>query len=77
MTLIADRSLKDMIQGRMERPVVPFVPGKTKIPLNVPTYGSEEVMEALDSLTSTYVTMGKKVQRFEQMWAEYIGVSMR
>ncbi|MDP2726798.1 MAG: DegT/DnrJ/EryC1/StrS family aminotransferase, partial [Dehalococcoidia bacterium] len=52
---------------------MPFIPGKTRIPLNVPTYSAAEVIEALDSLMSTWVTMGKKVQAFEQMWAEYIG----
>ena len=51
-----------------------FVHGKTRIPLNVPTYGAPEVIEALDSLMSTWVTMGKKVKAFETMFAEYIGV---
>ena len=51
----------------------PVVPGKTRIPLNIPTYGAPEVIEALDSLLSTWVTMGKKVARFEEMWAEYVG----
>lgn len=50
-----------------------FVPGKTRIPLNVPTYGREEIDEAIDSLESGWVTMGAKVKRFEEMWAEYIG----
>ncbi len=50
-----------------------FVPGKTRIPLTVPTYGSEEVEEALDSLLSTWVSMGKKVRRFEELFAEYLG----
>ena len=50
-----------------------FVHGKTRIPLNVPTYGAPEVIEALDSLLSTWVTMGKKVARFEEMFAEYVG----
>ena len=52
----------------------PFIPGVTRIPLNVPTYGREEIDEAVDSLESGWVTMGAKVKRFEQMWAEYIGV---
>ena len=52
----------------------PFIPGETKIPLNIPTYGPEEVLEALDSLLSGWVTCGKKVERFEKLWAEYIGV---
>ena len=45
-----------------------------KIPLNIPSYNWEEVTEALDSLLSTYVTMGKKVKAFENLFAEYIGV---
>lgn len=50
-----------------------FVRGKTQIPLSWPTYGAEEVIEALDSLMSTWVTMGPKVKAFEEMFAEYIG----
>ena len=50
-----------------------FVPGKTKIPLIIPSYGAEEVEEALESMLSTWVTMGKKVKRFEEMFAEYLG----
>jgi len=50
-----------------------FVPGKTKIPLTVPTYGSEEVEEAIDSLLSTWVTMGSKVRKFEEAFADYNG----
>ena len=61
------------LMAQRDRPQV-FVPGVTRIPLNVPTYGADEVVEALDSLCSTYVTMGKKVKRFEEMWADYVGV---
>lgn len=50
-----------------------FVPGETKIPLQCPTYGSEEVIESLESLLSTWVTMGKKVKNFERMFSEYLG----
>ena len=46
----------------------------SRIPLNVPSYGEEEIAEVLDSLKSGYLTMGKKVRRFEELWAEYIGV---
>jgi len=52
-----------------------FIPGKTKIPLVVPSYDWEEVYEAIDSLLSTQVTMGEKVKQFESMFAEYIGTS--
>lgn len=51
-----------------------FVPGKTVIPLMVPSYDWQEVCEALDSVLDTQVTMGEKVKRFESMFAEYIGV---
>jgi CDP-6-deoxy-D-xylo-4-hexulose-3-dehydrase len=51
-----------------------FIPGKTRIPLQLPTYNWEEVNEALDSLLSTWVTMGRKVERFEHMFAEYLGI---
>ena len=47
---------------------------KDRIPLSVPSYGSEEVWGALESLLSGYVTMGKKVSTFEEAFAKYIGV---
>jgi len=50
-----------------------FVPGKTRIPLTIPTYDSEEVEEAVDSLLSTWVTMGAKVRKFEEAFAQYNG----
>ncbi|MBK5114344.1 MAG: aminotransferase class I/II-fold pyridoxal phosphate-dependent enzyme [Candidatus Heimdallarchaeota archaeon] len=43
-------------------------------PLVVPPYDAEEVKEALESLLSTYVTMGKKCYQFEADFAKYIGV---
>src|SRR5207245_6564189 len=52
-----------------------FIPGKTRIPLTVPTYCSDEVEEAVDSLLSTWVTMGSKVKRFEVAFANYNGSS--
>ena len=51
-----------------------FIPGQTPIPLNVPTYGAEEIIEVLDSLLSTQVTMGKKVRKFERLFSHYLGV---
>lgn len=51
-----------------------FIPGKTKIPLNVPSYGWEEAYEAIESILSTWVTMGEKVYKFERIFAKYIGV---
>lgn len=51
-----------------------FVPGRTKIPLMVPSYDWKEVCEAIDCLLGAQVTMGEKVKQFESMFAEYIGV---
>src|SRR5439155_16231426 len=50
-----------------------FIPGKTRIPLTVPTYGAEGVEEAVESLLSTWVTMGAKVRKFEEAFAQYNG----
>jgi CDP-6-deoxy-D-xylo-4-hexulose-3-dehydrase len=75
MTETIDGSLKKLIQQHWaHQNGSPFVPGQTRIPLSVPTFGWEEVWEALESLLSTQVTMGKKVHRFESMFAEYVGV---
>ena len=69
------REIADLIRAHMaglnEPPT--FIPGQTRIPLSVPTYGAEEVVEALDSLVSTWVTMGKKVKSFESAFAQYLG----
>ena len=53
---------------------VPGARGTARIPLHVPSYGAEEVNEAIASLLTTRVTMGEKVARFEALWAEYVGV---
>ena len=41
--------------------------------MNSVSYGPEEVIEALESLISTWVTMGKKVSTFEDSFANYLG----
>jgi len=75
MTENIPRSLKELIQRFFsEQGKFPFVAGQTRIPLNAPTFGWEEVWEALESLLSTNVTMGNKVRQFETMFAEYVGV---
>lgn len=52
-------------------PMTPPRPGT--LPLAMPTFGAAEVAEAMDSLLSGWVTMGKKVTAFEHAWAEYVG----
>ena len=44
-----------------------------KLELSFKSYGEAETNEAMDSLVSGELTMGKKVARFERMFAEYIG----
>ena len=73
----AFNEIASLVRSYMEsqnRPA-PFTPGKTRIQLSVPTYGPEEVIEAMESLMSTWVTMGKKVGAFEKMFADYLGSS--
>ncbi|SHO42821.1 DegT/DnrJ/EryC1/StrS aminotransferase [Nitrosotalea sinensis] len=52
-----------------------FVPGKTKIRLVEPSFGADEVIESLDSLLTTKVTMGEKVKKFEQLFSKYLHVN--
>jgi CDP-6-deoxy-D-xylo-4-hexulose-3-dehydrase len=48
---------------------------EVRLPLHVPSFGADEVNEAVECLLSTRVTMGDKVRRFEALWAEYLGVA--
>ena len=50
-----------------------FILGKTRIPLTVPTYGSFLTLLPIVSLLSTSVTMGSKVKKFEEAFANYNG----
>ena len=42
------------------------------LPLMMPTFGAEEIMEAFDSMVEMNVTMGKKVTQFEKEFVEYL-----
>jgi len=50
----------------------PILP--TFIPFSRPTIGKEEEEEVLDSLRSGWITTGPKVERFEQAFADRLGV---
>ena len=65
--------ISKLIQQHYENLREEFIPGKTKIAIAGPTFGFAEVNEAIDSLLSTWVTMGKKVKKFENSFARYIG----
>jgi CDP-6-deoxy-D-xylo-4-hexulose-3-dehydrase len=64
--------IREYFAGKRRR--AEFILGQTKIPLITPTYGWEEVCEALDLVLDTQVVMGDKVKQFESMFAQYIGV---
>jgi CDP-6-deoxy-D-xylo-4-hexulose-3-dehydrase len=68
------KQMKHLLKEYFSLQTREFISGETKIPLNVPSYDWEEAYEAIDSLLTTWVTMGKKVQTFERMFAEFIGV---
>jgi CDP-6-deoxy-D-xylo-4-hexulose-3-dehydrase len=67
------RQLRVLVERYFSRPLVSEDSGAVRIPLSLPPYGVEEVMEALDSLLTKQVTMGRKVREFERRFAEYIG----
>jgi len=50
-----------------------FIQGESSIPLSIPTYDWEEAYEAIESILTTWVTMGKKARKFEEIFAKYIG----
>jgi CDP-6-deoxy-D-xylo-4-hexulose-3-dehydrase len=70
--VLADR-IHALVSEYFSQPA-PASPGAPKLPLHVPSYGADEVNEAIASLLTTRITMGEKVRRFETLWAEYLGV---
>ena len=63
--VLADR-IHALVSEYFSRPAPPS-PGAPKLPLHVPSYGADEVNEAIASLLTTRITMGEKVRRFETM----------
>lgn len=52
-----------------------FTAGKDALSLQYPSFDEKEILEALDCMLTGYVTMGKKVQKFEKIWADYVGTN--
>lgn len=50
-----------------------FDPKNPKVRLHEPTTTGAEISAAVDTMLSTYTTMGKKVRAFEQQYADYAG----
>ena len=65
------QELREHLQRYVEEAplVASFDPTRPRVRLHEPTYGIEEIWEALESLLTTRVTMGEKVRRFENAFA--------
>ncbi len=50
-----------------------FNPEKPVVRLHEPTNSGEEIYAAVETMLSTFTTMGKKVRAFEQQYADYAG----
>jgi CDP-6-deoxy-D-xylo-4-hexulose-3-dehydrase len=48
-------------------------PSRYWYPLSLPTYGSDEILEALDTMCTFKTSMAEKTVRFERRFAEYQG----
>jgi len=67
--------IQELVKQYFSFPEEDFIPGQSRVPLMVPSFGWEEVSEAMESLITTWVTMGKKVSEFERLFSEYIGMN--
>lgn len=74
MFIIEDikKEIKSLVEKRLDNERE-FDPINPSVPLVNATYDISEVSEALESMLSTYLTAGEKVEEFEEKWREYIG----
>ncbi len=70
----ATKAISDILESFYAPGPAEFEPGVTRIPLSAPTFGKPEILEAIDSLLSGYVTMGRKCRQFEEMVEHDMGV---
>jgi CDP-6-deoxy-D-xylo-4-hexulose-3-dehydrase len=61
------------LRAIIQRAVTRQKPSRYLVPLSEPTFGVDEILEAIDSLTSGQVTYGTKVRAFESAFAQYCG----
>jgi len=66
-----DPIIKKLIEKKFEKQEE-FIPGKSVISLIKPSFGPDEILESLDSLLTTNVTMGIKVKKFEKLFLKYL-----
>ncbi len=67
------KEIEKLVKQYLELKSEKFIPNESKISMASPPYGSEEIIEAIDSLLNYWVTMGDKVKKFEEGFANYIG----
>lgn len=72
MTSDRRRAIDALVAAHLD-PGLGADPPAGRLPLAQPTFGAAEVAEAIDSLLSGWVTMGGKVQAFEERFAAWVG----
>ncbi|MGV8085034.1 MAG: DegT/DnrJ/EryC1/StrS family aminotransferase [Candidatus Bilamarchaeum sp.] len=66
-------SIKNEIEKYVQEKCSSYTSSKL-LPLMMPTFGSDEILEAFDSMVNMQITMGKKVHEFESQFSNYLGV---
>jgi CDP-4-dehydro-6-deoxyglucose reductase, E1 len=66
-------SIQDLIREVMSKSASSQEQSEYWYPLAKPSFGSEEVLEALESMTSYRTTMWEKTRTFESAFAQYVG----
>lgn len=66
--------IKNEINKLLKQNKDSFYPPSDKIPLSVPIYGPDEIMEVIDCLVTSNVTMGEKTSKFEKLFTSKLGV---
>lgn len=66
--------IHQLLREYYEVPEPPFDPAAHRVALSAPTYGADDVAEALDSLLTGWPTMGPKVRQVEDKIASLLDV---
>jgi CDP-4-dehydro-6-deoxyglucose reductase, E1 len=67
-----EEELKDELRKYVLEKCDSYSSGKL-LPLMMPTFGPDEILEAFDSMVDLNVTMGTKVEKLESDFSEYLG----
>ena len=66
-----EKKFKDFIKNNIADDI--YDPSTSPTKLQEVTFNHLEIEEAIDSLLSTYVVMGKKTKKFEELWSKWVG----